>query len=253
MSKLQNKLALVFRDLDRFLDKKRLISRLELRLKIKNLINKHNFSESDTTECEALYEFPPLQFIFLTITSGKQLSIQAPFLHEKVQYKQMLFYHSHSYKVTENLLEQAFSEVCQLQLELEKEILRKFLEKVNYTIKEITHNSIIAEKPPFSLRCFLYCSILQLNEKIRALKLTSKDALIIPPGISIDPFIKFYQKHSNDILLIEASVWLIDTETEAVSRFIGLPEDKSMLTYFTRSQLATLIERNWRPTLSEDF
>jgi hypothetical protein len=253
MSELQNKLSLVFQELNLFLDKKRLISRLELRLKIKELIAKHNFSESEKAECGTLYEFPLHQFIFLTVTSGKEFSIQAPLLHEKLPYKQMAFHHSHSFKVTDDLLEQAYSKVCQLQLELEKKIIRDLLEKVNYKVKEVTPNSIIAERVPFTLKCLLFCSISRLDEKIRSLELTSNDALIIPPGISIDPFIKFYQQHSNDILLTEASVWLIDTETEAVSRFIGFPKDKNLLIHFTRSQLATLIERNWRPNLSEDF
>ncbi len=249
MDPLQRRLAPVFDELNTFLNEKKLISRLELRLKIKNLIKTHNLSVLDTEEFQKQHDFPLHQFIFLTLTSGAPHSIQAPLLHEKIPYKQMIFYHSHSYKIDESILESAYKDVCLLQLQLLQNITSQFLTNANYSITSLTSESITAQTNGKLLICHMFCSILHLAQQIDTFELDPNQVFIIPPGTSIDPFIKFYQDYSNTILLAEANVWLIDTEMETVSRFIGVPNDKKLITQFTRSQLATLIERNWRPTI----
>lgn len=253
MSALEAKLNTIFQNLRTYLNEIKLISRIELKKEITKQINLQNFLTSESSLAQKLYEFPLPQFIFLTVTSEKYASINAPLIHEKIEYKQIIFYHSHSFKITQELLEEAYVRVCKLQIKLLHKIISNLLFNVNYNIQETTSHAITAKRENYSLKCHLFCSIIDLKEKISSIELTSTDALIIPPGSSVKPFIKFYQQHSNHILLKDASVWLVDTDDETINRFIGLPTDKKILLYFTKSQLATLIERNWRPTISEDF
>ncbi len=253
LSTLNSKLKSLFQDLNFFLNTKKIISRLELRLKIKDLIATHNFSDSEKKESEELYKFPLLQFIFLAITAGSPFSIQSPIFNEKLEYKQIMFYYSHAFPISNELLENAHIQACQLQLNLLNHIVSKILLQVGYKIQESTPNSIFGIRDQFIIKGFLFCSILRLIDKINSLELTPNDVLLIPPGTSVKPFIDFYQQHSNNILLSGASVWLIDIENESINRFVGLPKDKEILSKFTRSQLATLIERNWRPSISENF
>jgi hypothetical protein len=250
---LEHKLNILFKDLHRFLSEKKLISRLELRLKINQLIEFQNFTDSERRECEKNYNFPLPQFIFLALTSGTPQSIQAPLLHEKTVYKEMLYYYSHTFPLSPPLLEQAHSEVCQLQKQRLETIISKFFLQLHYEINILSSEIIQADQDQLSLTCFLFCSILNLLDKIDIPQLTPTTVLIIPPGATIKPFIEFYQKYSNQILLAEANIWLIDTETEILSTFIGMPKDKNLLVYFTKSKLATQIERLWRPNISEEF
>jgi len=250
---LEPKLNILFQDLHRFLNEKKLISRLELRLKINQLIEYQNFTDSERRECKKNYDFPLPQFIFLAVTSETPRSIQAPLLHEKTVYKEMHYYYSHTFPLSPLLLEQAHSEVCQLQKQRLGTIISKYFLELNYTINRLPLDIIQADQDQLSLTCFVFCSILNLIDKIDALQLTPTTVLIIPPGVTLKPFLEFYQKYSNQILLAESNVWLIDTETETLSTFIGIPQDKKLLTFFTKSQLATQIERLWRPSISEDF
>ncbi|MHA1278847.1 MAG: DUF6834 family protein [Candidatus Helarchaeota archaeon] len=247
MDVILDRLDPLFKDITTYLNQKKIISRLELRLKIKNLIKILNLSDLETEDFENSYGCPLHQFIFLTLTSGTPQSIQSPLLREKIQFKQMLFYYSSSFKISETSLTTAHKALCELQIRLLKKITLSVLDIADYITKSISNKAIIANKARDSMTCHLFCSILDLNEKISSYKPTSNDVYIIPPGVSIDPFIEFYQAHSNDLLLAEAMVWLIDTELETVSRFIGVPKDRKILAQFTHSQLATLIERNWRP------
>ncbi len=249
----QDKLDLIYKELKSFLNEKKLISRLELRLKIKDLLLKQNFTPEDEKIFEAEYGYTPLQSIFLTITSGIPTSIQIPILHEKLEYKQVLFYHSHTYKIPNDTLKKAFNEFCKMQTNLLRIIVLKILIQSSYTVQETTTNPVIAQKNKTIIKFSVFCSILHLLDEINSFKLTSNDVLIIPPGTSIGPFIQFYQTYSNDILLSEATVWLVDTENKTLSTFIGVPKDKNLLQFFTKSQLATQIERRWRPAISEDF
>lgn len=54
MFTLENKLKALFQDLNSYLNKNKLASRIELRLKIKDLIETYSFSESEKRECEEL-------------------------------------------------------------------------------------------------------------------------------------------------------------------------------------------------------
>ncbi len=253
MSRIQKKLDLLFQTLEKFLTEKKLISRLELRFKIRELISSLNFSPDELLECENLYEYPLHQMIFLSVTSGGIFPTHSPLLTKKIEFKEMNFYYSPSINLTEDLLNHAYKEMCKLQFQLLTKILINFLQKGKYTVQIVDTNLIIADRDQYSLKCLLFCSILHLTAEIEPIQLDPHIVLIVPPGTSIEPFIKFYQNYSNKILLAEASVWLVDTELETVSRFIGLPSDKNLLANFTRSQLSTLIERYWRPTISEDF
>ena len=252
MADIQSKLNGLFKDLNIYLNEKKLLSRFELRLKIKELIGTNEFSEDELQHCETCYEYPLLQYIFLSATSGIPSSIYAPILHEKLEYKQILFYHSHTFKTSEDLLEQAYKEACQLKLKYLQTLVSKILLKANYSVIETSLKRILATLEGVKLNCSLFCSLLELTSKLSSLDLTPNDALIIPPGTNAAPFIQFYQQFSNQILLAEATVWLIDPETETVSIFIGIPS-KRLLGFFTKSQLARSIERRWRPTITEDF
>ncbi len=252
MSNLESKLSKLFKNLSIYLNEKKLISRLALRLKIRELIETHGFSKDEQQQCENCHEYPLLQFIFLSATSGIPSSILAPILHEKLEYQQIIFYHSHTFAVSEDLLEQAYLEACQMKLGHLQTIVSTLLHKANYSVKESSLKLIIATSDNIDLKCSLFCSVLELRKILPSLNLTPNDALIIPPGTNVAPFIQFYQEFSNQILLTKATVWLIDPETEDISTFIGIPH-KILLGSFTKSHLARSIERRWRPTITEDF
>ncbi|MHA1266423.1 MAG: hypothetical protein ACTSRS_14410 [Candidatus Helarchaeota archaeon] len=252
MAALNKKLTELLQELTQYLNDYKLISRFELRLKIKELIQKYKFSQQELEECKSHFQYPLLQFIFLSITTGTPFSIYAPLLHEKRPYNQIFFYHSHTYSPSETILKQAYYRVCHLKLKVLNEIVKNLLIRAGYSIKKSSLTTILAESPESPINCSLFCTILALKDKINSLKLTATDALIIPPGISVDPFIEFYQQFSNDILLAEANVWLIDPESKSISTFIGIPHRK-LLKFFTKSELTRNIERLWRPRITEDF
>lgn len=253
MALLENKLNNVFQAMHTFLNERKIISRLELRLKIKELIVSHKFTTEESTECEIRFEYPLEQFIFLSLTSGTPSSIQAPLLHEKLVHKEMVFYCSHTFTITDEILEHAYEAASQLQLIRLKQILTRCFLQVQYKVNEISSDYLKAIRNPFELNCHLFSSILKLIGMIKSLDLNQTAVLIIPPGATIKPFVEFYQGYSNRILLEGANVWLIDPETEALSTFIGVPKDNHLFALFTKSQLATQIERFWRPTITEDF
>ncbi len=253
MTSLQNKLSSLFREMNNFLSDKKLISRLELYLKIRELISSFMFSDTEKKECETLYEYPLEQFLFLSVTTGIPSSFQVPVFDEKLMYKETLLYYPHTFTPSNDILEKTYERVCQLQLERLKQIITKKLIQIEYNINEISSDYIRASRAPLELNCHLFCSIVKLIEMIKYLELTQNDALIIPPGTTIKPFLEFYQQYSNRLLLKGTSVWLVDTETETMNTFIGIPKDKKLLAFFTKSELATQIERLWRPTISEDF
>ncbi|TFG04875.1 MAG: hypothetical protein EU536_03520 [Promethearchaeota archaeon] len=230
----------------------KLITRYELRMKIKELIHLQHFSDAEQQECEKLYEYPLLQFIFLSVTSGTPYSILAPILHEKREYKQMMFHYSHTFPLSDEALEEKYHAVCKQKLEHLQQIVSNLLLQAGYGILKSSDYQTLAKLAQTSLKIVLFCSILELANQIQELVLSSSDVFVIPPGTNINPFIQFYQQHSNAILLAEATVWLIDPETETISTFIGTPNG-NLLQFFTKSELTRLIERHWRPTITEDF
>ncbi len=253
MTLLEDKLHHLFQAMHTFLNEKKLVSRLELRLKIRELIASHNFTAHENTECETLFEFPLEQFIFLSLTSGAPSSIQAPVLHEKLVFKEIIFYHSHTFPISDEIVEHAYERASQLQLTQLKQILTNYFLQVHYNVGELSSEHLRATRNTFELNCHLFSSILKLIEMIKYVELNQTTVLIIPSGATIKPFVEFYQGFSNRILLEGANVWLIDPETETLSTFIGGPKDKNLFALFTKSQLATQLERFWRPTITEDF
>ncbi len=255
-SKLFEKINSIYKKLKIFADEYKIISRAELREKIKDLLQEISLTKDEEKYIEENYESTPLNYIFLGSIKEIPDSINAPSLIEHINYKDITFYFGHTFGTDEKILEQASKRVYKFKNEKMREILYTFLNKSGYEpaeIKDSINREILAIKGNSQYVILVYPSILILDDKIKDLHREKNQVFAVPTGNSPGPYLNFYKVNANKILLNQEFVWIVDIEDKSVSPFIGYPEDKDLNSNFKSSQLARYASRVISMDINEDF
>ncbi|NVM03310.1 MAG: hypothetical protein HWN67_13295 [Candidatus Helarchaeota archaeon] len=254
-SKLFEKINSIYKELKIFADEYKIISRVELREKIKDLLQEIPLIKDDKKFLEENYDSTPINYLFLGSIKEIPDSINAPSLIEHINYKDITFYYGHTFGIDEKILEQARKRVYKFKNEKMRKILDTFLNKSDYEPAKIISDKrkILAIKGNSQYVILVYPSILILNDEIKDLSWEENLVFAVPTGISPGPYLNFYKINANKILLNKDFVWIVDIEDESVSPFVGYPKDKDLNSNFKSSQLARYASRVISMDIEDDF
>jgi len=116
-SKIFEKINQIYKELRKFADLNKIISRIELREKIKDLLQKSPFTTEELNFFEKKYESSPLNYIFLGSIKEIPDSINAPSLIEQKNYRDITFYHGHTFATDDETMEKAVQRVYNFKKE----------------------------------------------------------------------------------------------------------------------------------------
>ncbi|MHA1340868.1 MAG: DUF6834 family protein [Candidatus Helarchaeota archaeon] len=243
----------IYKDLNKFADELKIISRIELKEKIKELLQKHPLTEDEKKIIEEEYELPPLNYIFLGVISKAPDSIYAPSLIERKEYRDIIFYHGHTLGVDDQMMERAMQRVYKFKEERMKSILINFLRMSEFKTETISKKEILATKNKLKISVRIYPSVLILEDKLKEIEIKENCVVAIPTGGNPGPYINFYKVYGNKILLENAYVWIVDIEGESISPLIGHSKDPEINSNFKSSDLARHAQRIIGMEINEDF
>jgi len=75
--------------------------------------------------------------------------------------------------------------------------------------------------------------------------------VVTPTEDSIDPFLRFFKRHSEDVKRAGLKVWVVNTVDRTIDPFIGYPKDFLLLKGFRNPKLATMVNSWWRVSVEE--
>ncbi len=252
-AKLFEKINKIYKQLKGFVDGYKIISRVELREKIKSLLKSHTLTSKEEQYLKDKFDLPPMNYIFLGSTKEVPDSINAPSLIEQVNYRDVTFYHGHTLATDEELMEKAIQRVYDFKEGKMQKILTEFLRKSGFGTKLAAKNKILATKKETKFEIVIYSSILTLWDEIKSLNLEENVVMAVPTGNNPGPYINFYKDFANMILLENAFVWIVNIEDESVSPLVGHPKDKELTSNFKSSDLARHAQRIIGMQIDEDF
>ncbi|MBD3230277.1 MAG: hypothetical protein GF329_19015 [Candidatus Lokiarchaeota archaeon] len=249
MNKKFNKLI---EELNEFVENTRLISRLELRTRIRDLIDKYNVDHLPNN-IENEYDLSLLQYLFNSVVLTP-ISISAPSLTEKIIHENVYFYYSHTQDNMDELLIKAFERYSTFALTKMDGLVKKIFVNANYEIKTSSKNEMLARKNEDKIKILLYPSGSTLYRKLESGTEFLDSIIVIPQGATPAPYFNIYKKYS-DILLIEENVVLLSNiENDYISPFIGYPKDKYVTRQLKPDKNIEMIKKRWQSEFSgKDF
>jgi len=239
-------------DLNKYVEGTKLVSRLELRLKIRELIEKYKINELEKVKrIEKEHEIPILQYLFNSVTTTP-ISINSPSLTEKMVYKNVYFYHSHTQKNIDQLIKNAFKRYREIAIDLMKKIIYKIYKNANYEIELLSKTELRVKKENFIDIIKLYSTSTEFYDDLKSGLEPDNLMILIPQGATPAIYFNLYREFSDYLLLNECQVLLVNIEKKFVSPFIGFPEDKSILKKLKVDRNITLIKSRWQNSLEMD-
>ncbi|MFX1449684.1 MAG: hypothetical protein ACFFCM_02505 [Promethearchaeota archaeon] len=253
--KLFEKINMIYKELKIFADKYKIISRVELREKIKVLLREIPLTTNEEKFLEEKYESTPINYLFLASIKEIPDSINAPSLVEHINYEDITFYYGHTFGISDEILKKARKRVYKFKNEKIRKIIEFFLIKSGFEPAETVSDKhkMVVIKGNAQYVILICPSILILTEEIRDLNLEENLVFVIPTGISPAPYLNFYKVYANKILLNKSLVWIVDINDESVSPFIGYPKDKDLNANFKSSKLVRYASRVISMDIDEDF
>ncbi|MEA3254428.1 MAG: hypothetical protein U9Q22_01170 [Candidatus Altiarchaeota archaeon] len=182
---------------------------------------------------------------FMKIFMEKQENISLPHLPWIAEYREERFRYGCPMNPSIHHLVNAYKRVTKLKIEASITILLDFLSKTNYLAYGI-RDEIFAAKGDNELRIKVFGSIEDIERSLYT-SLKSYDALAIPSGDLLDPFVDFYRKYGAEIKETGKYLWNVDLWSGEVSPFIGIPytDMEEFIPYFGKPRLAAVIEQLW--------
>ncbi|MHA1229343.1 MAG: DUF6834 family protein [Candidatus Helarchaeota archaeon] len=248
-----NKLKDIFTELNEWTEKLKLISRLELRNKIKKLLEKYNINPNEMIEDSGIGRpISMVQYIFNSITTTP-ISIDSPLLGEKLNYENVYFYYSHTQHDIEDLIGDSFQRYSSFVLKNMKKKIKKIYQNANYKLEETDNTKFKALLNGKTEIIILYPTASLFYKDLKAGKQFNHNTIIIPQGATPAPYYKIYMEYSDELEDNHNVVLLINFEENYITPFIGIPEDKKIVHQLIPDKNIIRAKRAWQRLSSFNF
>jgi hypothetical protein len=242
----EERLRRVCADMLEYLNSVKVVSRLELFVKVRESIRKAGLSDEEARTIKNQFDLRPDQLIVIGIIGDTPYIMGCPFLHEEDEFKGKLFYHSHTYPAKEPDFEAAISRLRKLRIEQTIKSVEGMLSKAGYSKTSADLNvglRTYRKKGGSSITCTFFESVIDLQSSLD--KLPEGSIIAVPNEESPGPFISFYRNSRSKVGEKHLSIIVVNIQDEKVSPFIGYPPDKDLVSLFTEPDLATRITTVW--------
>jgi len=246
----------IYKELKKYADEYKIVSRIELKEKIKELLQEFSFNEEEKNLLNDKFELPPINYLFLGCINETPDSIYAPSLTERKTYKDLIFFHGHTFKTNDKIMKEVAQRVYKFKEGKMISILINFLKKSGFNTKitpNTSKNKIEASKDNSKIKVLIYPSVIFLENELKKLNIEENSVFSIPTGGNPGPYLNFYKVFANRILLENAFVWVVDIEDESISPLIGNSKDPAINSNFKSSDLARYAQRIIGMEIDEDF
>jgi hypothetical protein len=244
---LEAKLRKTCNGMLQYLNAVKIVSRLELFDKAREVLAKVELSGDEEELIRREYSLRPDQLTVISIIGETPYMMGCPFLHEESRFKNVLFYHSHTFSPKESDFESGLSRLKEIRLRETERMIADLLAKAGY--------SEISDEKRFGLKTYkkkgsndvLGCIILESVSNIVSLldKLQDGSILGVPTEDTPAPFISIYRNYRSKIAEKRLSILVANIEDQRISPFLGYPADKDLVSLFSEPDLAVRIRTIW--------
>jgi len=258
----QELLLRIFKRLSVYIQKHKVLSEGELKLKIQECL--HALTTAERARLERDVGGNTEAQLFTSITSTEKLSVFSPDLRTKINYQGEVFYclPVHGYLAAE--LESAFLRWAKLRSPLGtlRDVLQEFLERCGYSIlsepagAETSDLAMHAEKAEgalqYRLRLFIFSSIkfvppfMDTHHGLPDGKAEAEMVMVVPTEKTPAPFISFVREHD----VSNAQIWILEVDNRTVNPFIGMPTDPELEKNFANPEQARKAVSTWMRKMS---
>jgi hypothetical protein len=225
---------------------------MELRMKIISLIDKYQIEDLDEVKkIEKENDLPILQYLFNSITRTP-ISLSAPSLTEKLIHKNTFFYYSHTQDNVDELIEKSFERYNIFILEKLQQNISNLFSKAGYKVEKKSPTKLDVKKGENEVEIMLYSNASEFYEDLKSEEFLD-NIIIIPQGATPGPYINIYKEFSNELLIEENVVLLVNVEKNYIAPFIGYPKDELILNQLTPDENINLIKKRLQSSISDDF
>ncbi|HDS46116.1 MAG TPA: hypothetical protein ENN68_08560 [Methanomicrobia archaeon] len=253
----QEPLLQIFKRLSVYINKHKVLSEGELKLKIQDCL--HALSTAERARLERDLGGTVEAQIFTSITSTEKVSVFSPDLRTKINYQGEVFYclPVHGYLAVE--LESAFLRWTKLRSPLStlRDVLQEFLERCGYVIRsepaaaETSTLAVYAEKSEgarqYRLRLSIFSSIkfvppfMDMHPGLPEGEAAAEMVMVVPTEKTPAPFISFVREHD----VRNAQIWILEVANRTINPFIGMPADPELEKNFANPEQARKAVSIW--------
>jgi hypothetical protein len=244
---LEAKLHKVCNGMLHYLNTVKIVSRLELFEKARDVLAKAELSTNDEELVGREYGLRPDQLTVISIIGETPYMMGCPFLHEETRFKNVLFYHSHTFTPQESDLELAVSRLKDIRIRETERMITEMLAKAGYSrVSDDQRNGIRKYKKQGG-KDVLNCIILEsVNDVVPLLDNVQEGAVLgVPTEDTPAPFISIYRNYRGKIADKKLSILVANIEDQRISPFLGYPSDKDLVSLFSEPDLAVRIRTIW--------
>jgi hypothetical protein len=244
---IEEKLRTVCNEMLRYLNAIRVVSRLELFVKAREALAKVRLSSDMEEFIGREYRLRPDQLTVISIIGETPYIIGCPFLHEETRFKNLLFYHSHTFSPNEADLESAVSRLRNIRIMETDKMIADMLSTAGYSKTSEEQRSGVRMYKKQGSNDTLKCTILEsVNDVVPLLDILQEGSLIgVPTEDTPAPFISMYRNYRSKVAEKRLSIVVVNIEDQRISPFLGYPADKDLVSLFSEPDLAVRIRSIW--------
>ena len=244
---LEAKLRKICNGMLQYLNTVKIVSRLELFEKAREVIAKAGLSTEEGELIGREYGLRPDQLTVISIIGETPYMMGCPFLHEETRFRNILFYHSHTFSPQESDLEAALSRLRDIRMRETERMITEMLEKAGYSWVSDDRTRGIKAFEKQGSKDVLNCIILEsVNDVVPLLDTVQNGTLLgVPTEDTPAPFISIYRNYRSKIADKKLSILVANIEDQRISPFLGYPSDKDLVSLFSEPDLAVRIRTIW--------
>ncbi len=248
----------VFERLSAYIQKYKVVSEGELKLKIRGCVQ--SLSDTDREELERTLNGDVETQIFKSITSTEKISVFSPDLHTWLNYQGEVFYCLPTHGYLSEELEDAFLRWATIRSPPSalKDVITDFMERCNYKVREDAkggENEYVElsavkkdETDRRIVHLFIFPSIKFVPQfmeehypKLDTPEKGEAKVIVIPTEKTPAPFISFLREHD----VGTAQIWVVDLAKRTLDPLIGTPSDPDVEQEFANPEQARRAVSVW--------
>jgi len=244
---IDSKLRSVCNELLEYLNKVKVVSRLELLVKAReSLENQGGLTDEEDKFIVEKYDLRPDQLLVISIIGDTPYMMGCPFLHEETIFKNKLFYHSHTFSPSEADYGSAIERLSSIKLSQTAKMINELFSKAGYRKTKNDPKNRLTTYLKGDGKEFLSILIESITNAPQLFdSIPEGTILVVPTEDSPGPFISFYRNHRTEVAERRFSIIVVNVEDLKISPFLGYPSDKDIVSQFNEPDLVVRIESVW--------
>ncbi|WXG44764.1 MAG: hypothetical protein WED04_12155 [Promethearchaeati archaeon SRVP18_Atabeyarchaeia-1] len=241
------KLRAVCSEMLQYLNHVKVVSRLELFVKAREILAKVELSPEEEESIGREFSLRSDQLTVISIIGETPYMMGCPFLHEETRFKNVLFYHSHTFSPDESDLESAVARLRSIRTTETDKMISNILSKAGYSKTSENQGTGLRTYRKEGSGVILNCIILEsVNDAARLIDAVQEGTILgVPTEDTPAPFISIYRKYRGRVAEGKISIIVVNIEDQRISPFLGYPSDKDLTPLFNEPDLAVRIRSIW--------